>query len=46
MNEINKKLEKLKIGSGTKSICDDLSKGNMIFSEESSHAIYEIGNWS
>ena len=44
MKEINKKLEKLKIESGTKSIRNDLSKGNMIFSEESSRAICEVGN--
>ena len=44
MKETNKKLEELRIGSCTKSICDELSKGNMIFSEESSHAIYEMGN--
>ena len=35
---------KVEIGSGTKSIRNDLSKGNMIFSEESSRAIYEMGN--
>ena len=40
MREINKELQKLKIGSGTKSIRNDLSKGTMIFSEESSRAIY------
>ena len=44
MKEINKKLEKLKIGSGMKSIRNDLSTGNMIFSEESSRAICEMGN--
>ena len=39
------KLEKLKIGSCTKSIRNDLSKkGDMIFSEESSRVIYEMGN--
>ena len=32
------------MGSGTKTIRNDLSKGKMIFSEESSHAIYEMGN--
>ena len=31
------------MGSGTKSIRNDLSKGNMIFSEESSRAICENG---
>ena len=44
MKEINEKLEKLKIGSSTKSIRNDLSNGKMIFSEESSRAIYEMGN--
>ena len=44
MKEISKKLEKLIIGSGTKSIRNDFSKGKMIFSEESSRAIYEMGN--
>ena len=32
------------MGSRTKSIRNDLSKGNLIFSEESSRAIYEMGN--
>ena len=32
------------MGSGTKSIRDDLSKGKMIFSEEASLAVYEMGN--
>ena len=44
MNEINEKLEKLKMGSCAKSIRNDLSKGKMIFSEETSRAIYEMGN--
>ena len=44
VNEINEKFEKLKVGSRTKSVRDDLSKGNMIFSEESSQAIYEMCN--
>ena len=44
MIEIKKKLEKLRIGSCTKSIRDDLSKGNIIFSAESRRAIYEMGN--
>ena len=44
MKDINKKLERLRIGSCTKSIRKDLSNGNMIFSEESSRAIYEMGN--
>ena len=44
MNEFNEKLEKLNMGSSTKSIRNDLSKGNMIFSEESSRAVHEMGN--
>ena len=32
------------MGSGTKSFRNALSKGNMIFSEESSRAMYEMGN--
>ena len=41
----NKKLEKLKIGSCTKSFCNDLKKkGDMIFSKESSRVIYETDN--
>ena len=44
MKEVNEKLEKFLMGSGTKSIRNHLSKGNMIFSEESSRAIHEIGN--
>ena len=44
MDEINEKLEKVKNGSGTISIRNDLSKGKMIFSEESSSAIYEMSN--
>ena len=35
---------KLKVGSCTKSLRNDLSKGTMIFSEESRRAIYEMGN--
>ena len=42
--EIHKKLEKLRIGSCTTSVRNDLSKGNVIFSEESSRAVYEMGN--
>ena len=41
MKEVN---ESLKIGSDTQSIRNFLSKSNMIFSEESSRAIYEMGN--
>ena len=45
MKEINKTLEKLKSGSCTKSIREELKKkGDMIFSEESSRVIYEMGN--
>ena len=45
MKEISKKLEKLRNGSCTKSIRNDFKdRGNMIFSEESSRAIYELGN--
>ena len=45
MKEIKKKLEKLKIGSCTKSIRNDLkTKGDMIISEESSRVLYEMGN--
>ena len=32
------------MGSSTKSIRNDLSIGNIIFSEESSRATYEMGN--
>ena len=45
MKEINKTSEKLKSGSWTKSIRDDLKrKGDMIFSEESTRVIYDISN--
>ena len=44
MKEIKEKLEKFKVGSDTKSFRNELSKGNMIFSEESSRAIHEMGN--
>ena len=45
MKEINEeKLEKFKMGSGTKSIRNDLSKCRMIFREEISRAINEMGN--
>ena len=43
MQDINKQGEKLKIGSGTTSIRNDVSKSNMIFYEESSRAIYWMG---
>ena len=44
--EIREKLNNLLkwVGSGTKSIRNDLSIGKMIFSEESSRAIHEMGN--
>ena len=43
--QIHKKLEKLKIGLCKKSIRNDLKKnGDLIFSEESSRVIYEMGN--
>ena len=42
--EINEKLEKSTMGSGTKDIRNDLSNGTMILSNESSRAIYDIGN--
>ena len=45
MNEINEKLEKFGIGSCTKSIRNgSKKKGDMIFNEESSRAIFEMGN--
>ena len=44
MKEINEKLEKFKKESGTKSSRNDLSTCKMIFSEESSRAINEMGN--
>ena len=45
MKEINKTSEKLTSNSCTKSIRDDLKKtGDMLFSEESSRMIYEMGN--
>ena len=44
MKEINKKRKNLKWDHAQKSIRDDLTKGNMIFSEESSRAIYETDN--
>ena len=44
MEEINEKLEKLESGSCSMSIRDDLIEDNMIFSEESSRVIYEMGN--
>ena len=44
MNETNEELEKLRIGSCTKSIRDDSSNGTMIFSDETRRAIYEMSN--
>ena len=47
MKEINSKLEKFQMGSGTKSIRNDLPKGTMIFSEESSRALFtRWATWS
>ena len=46
MKAINKTLENFKCGSLTETIRDDLTKGDMIFSEESSRVIYEMGKWS
>ena len=43
MKEVNEKLEKLRIESCTKCIRNDLSKGNMIFSEESSRPYLRDG---
>ena len=43
-DEINEKMKKLKMGSSAESIRNDVSKRNMIFSEESSRANYETGN--
>ena len=44
-NQTNTKLEKLRIGSHTKSLRNDLKKRcNMIFSDLSTRAIYEMGN--
>ena len=42
--EINEKLEKLKSGSCSKSIRDDLQDDSFTSSEESSRVIYEMGN--
>ena len=39
-----RKVGKWKMGSSTNSFRNDLSKGNMIFSEESSRGIYDMGN--
>ena len=44
MKEVNEKLEQLKSGSYTKFIRDDLKKSKMIFSEEPSRVMYEMGN--
>ena len=44
MNEMNEKLEEFKMGSCAKSIRNDLSKSRMVFSEETSRAIFEMGN--
>ena len=44
MNEINEKLEKFEVGSCAKCMRNDLSKGKMIFSEETSRAVCYTGN--
>ena len=44
MKEIHKTLEKLKSGSCTRSIRDYLQTVDMIFCEEPSRVIYEMGN--
>ena len=44
MKEIHDKVERLNVGSRTKCIYDDLKKDNMIFSEETSRVIHEMGN--
>ena len=44
MQVIHDNVEKLKFGSRTKCIYDDLKKDNMIFSEETSRVIHEMGN--
>ena len=42
MKQINETVEKSKDGS--KSVQDDLTNGDMIFTEESSRVVYEMGN--
>ena len=44
MREINQQVTKIKAGSNKISIRNDLANDGMIFSEESSRAIYEMGN--
>ena len=44
IKNINEKLQKLKSGSCSKSIRDDLKDDNVIFSEESRREIYEMDN--
>ena len=44
MREMNEKLEKLKNGSSSQSIRDDLKKDDLIFSVASSRVVFEIGN--
>ena len=44
LKEINEKLEKLKSGSCSKSIRDDLKDDNVIFREESRRVVYDMGN--
>ena len=43
LKDEDEKLEKLKSGSCTKSIREDLKKSKMIFSEEPSRVMYEMG---
>ena len=42
VKEIHDKVEKLKVGSRTKCIRDDLKKGNMIFSEETRRIVHDM----
>ena len=44
MREINQQVNRVKAESNKISIRNDLAKDGMIFSEESSRAIYEMGN--
>ena len=44
MQEINLQVNKVKVGSNKISIRNDLAKDGMIFSEESSRAIFDMGN--
>ena len=44
MREVSQQVNKVKAGSNKISIRSDLAKDGMIFSEESSRAIHEMGN--